>query len=698
MTDLFEKCHEINSLIHENKEEQARNKVILLLDIMSKESIERTPIVNKLVRDVGLYPYIEEDTADWQERYVCKAFSEEIGGGEVRVLHREQSRLLGELLSGADIAVSAPTSFGKSFVIDSFISIKQPKTVVIIVPTIALMDETRRRISSKFSRKYKIITSSEQSLGDANILIFPQERASSYFDKLKFINLLVIDEFYKASKDFDKERSPALIRAILKFSEIAAQRYFLAPNIDELIDDVITEGMSFLKLDFNTVFLNKRNFVSQIGRDESKKSAVLLNVLEKYSGKTLVYAGTYSNITKLSNLFIDHYPDKNRPLLDQFHNWLSVNYSHNWSLAHLSKKGIGVHNGRLHRSLSQIQIRLFEEENGLDCMISTSSIIEGVNTSAQNVVLWSNKNGQAKINDFTYKNIIGRGGRMFRHFVGDIFILENPPLRTETQLTLDIPDEVLGVLEGDTERLNLTAEQTAKIIAYKQELMDLIGEENHNYIINNERFSSSDTDAILGMARDVSGDPASWNGVTMLNSPTLDSCDRILYKLIRLKPGGWGLEYRKVVAFIKIITGNWNKTIPELLDKLDEYDIDLDAFFQLERLVSYEMSSLIADIEILYNRMSGTDEIDLSPAITNFSNSFLPPLICHLEEYGLPRMISRKLQRSGSFDFERQDLDIHDILQELSDMGVERLTAHCDEIDSFDRYILDYFYEGIGQG
>jgi len=406
MIDLFEKCHEINSLIHIN-EKQARNEVILLLDIMSKEEIEYTPIVNKLIRDVGLYPYIEEDTADWQERYVCKAFSEEIGGGEVRVLHREQSRLLGELLSGANIAVSAPTSFGKSFVIDSFISIKKPKTVVIIVPTIALMDETRRRISAKFSRKYKIITSSEQSLGDANILIFPQERAPSYFDKLKSIDLLVIDEFYKASKDFDKERSPALIRAILKFSEIATQRYFLAPNIDELKGEVITEGMSFLKPDFNTVFLNEIDFTDQIGRDELKKTAIFLDIFKKYPGKTLVYAGTYENIKKLSNLFIDHCKDKNLPLLDQFHRWLSANYSQNWSLAYLSKKGIGVHNGSLHRSLSQIQIRLFEEEDGLDCMISTSSIIEGVNTSAQNVVLWSNKNGRAKINDFTYKNIIG---------------------------------------------------------------------------------------------------------------------------------------------------------------------------------------------------------------------------------------------------------------------------------------------------
>ena len=44
-----------------------------------------------------------------------------------------------------NIAVSAPTSFGKSFVIDAFIKIRKPKNVIIIVPTIALTDETRRR-------------------------------------------------------------------------------------------------------------------------------------------------------------------------------------------------------------------------------------------------------------------------------------------------------------------------------------------------------------------------------------------------------------------------------------------------------------------------------------------------------------------------------------------------------------------------
>lgn len=60
--------------------------------------------------------------------------------------------------------MSAPTSFGKSFVIDAFIAIKQPINVVILVPTVALADETRRRICRKFSHQYKIITTTDVEL------------------------------------------------------------------------------------------------------------------------------------------------------------------------------------------------------------------------------------------------------------------------------------------------------------------------------------------------------------------------------------------------------------------------------------------------------------------------------------------------------------------------------------------------------
>ena len=115
--DIFEQCHKVNDLVTTGDEHEARNELIKMLEEIRAHGLEYTAIVNKLIRDVGLFPYLQPDTATWQERFVYDAFKVDIGEAEPVTLHREQSRLLRELLVGKSIAVSAPTSFGKSFLI-----------------------------------------------------------------------------------------------------------------------------------------------------------------------------------------------------------------------------------------------------------------------------------------------------------------------------------------------------------------------------------------------------------------------------------------------------------------------------------------------------------------------------------------------------------------------------------------------------
>ncbi|MEE5083043.1 DEAD/DEAH box helicase [Pseudomonas alliivorans] len=503
--EIFEECGRINNLITEGNEFSARNELIKLLDYFQRQKLEYTPLLNNLIRQTGLYPYLELGSSIWQDRYVHESFKIDTGAPELVTLHREQSLLLSKLLSGKSVAVSAPTSFGKSFVIDSFISIKKPKNIAIIVPTIALTDETRRRLQRKFGLDYKIITTSDQELSDQNIFIFPQERSISYVDKIDVLDMLVIDEFYKASSVFDKERSPSLLKAILKLGDKATQRYFLAPNINKLKDNIFTKGMEFCSLDFNTVFLEKQDLYKEIGKDETKKSQELLRILDSTTGKTLIYAGTYTNIEKLSTLILSNRNKQNTKLLSNFSKWLAKNYDPNWGLTNMVLRGTGIHNGQLHRSLSQIQIKLFEEPDALQTIISTSSIIEGVNTSAQNVILWSNLSGKgrARITDFTYKNIIGRGGRMLRHFVGKIYILEEPPKETDNALNLEIPDELVSDLESRVASEELTPEQIAKIIAYREEMSELIGEKSYKDIKNNSMLQSSNSFLIMDIVKDL---------------------------------------------------------------------------------------------------------------------------------------------------------------------------------------------------
>lgn len=702
--DIFKSCHKINDFLATNLEIDARNELIKLLDYHNKNDIEYTPLVNHMIRETGLYPYLNGDTASWEDRFIYEVFKVDIGGKDC-TLHREQSSLLKELIEGENVAVSAPTSFGKSFVIDAFISIKKPDNVVIIVPTIALTDETRRRLYKKFSHEYKIITTTEIELADKNIFIFPQERAMNYVNKLESIDILIIDEFYKASSDYDKSRSPSLLKAIIKLGLKSKQKYFLAPNITSIGDNVFTKDMKFIdKLGFNTVYLDRHERYKEITGDkvqkELQKGEILIDILEKTKTKSLIYAASYAQIDKVSNLLNERLEVSEKPLLKEFEKWLTENYDVNWKLTNLVKRGVGIHNGQLHRSISQIQVKLFEVKEGLDNILSTSSIIEGVNTSAENVIIWRNrKSGSNSLLDsFTYKNIIGRGGRMFKYFIGKIYLLESPPPEDATQLDIPFPDTILGDLDEKVYSSSLDHDQISKIISFKDEMYEILGKEAYDRLLKENIFQSNNSEFIKETARQMKNNPSDWNGLSYLNSDDPESWDRLLWKIINLQPGEWGdgaysAQHKKFVEFVKILVGNWDKSIPELLDELEEFDVDIEQFFKLERIVAFNLSSLISDINTLQKEIidNGTD---VSHFVSKISHVFLPSVVYQLEEYGLPRMIARKIHNNGIINFEDDQLNIHNTIDIFHKIGKETMLSQ-NNIDSFDRYILEYFYDGI---
>ena len=696
MIDAFEECRKISDLLNSGDEGIARNCLIKLLDAFEQNNHPYNPLVNHLIRELGLYPYIKVENADWEDQFVKQLFEADIGGGKIATLHREQSRLLKALLSGKNLVISAPTSFGKSFVIDAFIAIKKPKNVVIIVPTIALTDETRRRLYKKFARDYKIITTSDVPLSEKNIFIFPQERALGYITLLPEIDILIVDEFHKADSKYDEDRSSSLLRAIAHLKKVAGQRYFLAPNIEAIHDNPFTGGMEFIPFDLNTVFLEKHNWYKKIGKDKGKKTEIFLKLINKLDNrKTLVYAGTYPEITAISTLLLaDSRPANVSDILQKFISWLEKNYDSAWTLPKLIARKTGLHNARLHRPLTQIQVKLFEEENGLSRLVSTTSIVEGVNTSAENIVLWKNKKGNRNLDDFTYRNIIGRGGRMFRHFVGKIYILEQPPQETEQTLDLNIDDGAL-ISFDDVAVECLTMEQIKKLKASQEELRDVIGADSYKEIFEQNTLQSSEMSLFKTIAVDMKNNSNTWNGLNYLNSTNPDDWVFLLNRIIGFQAGAWGIRHGSFVDFIKILSCNWITTITELLDRASSANIDTDKFFELERNVAVKLSPLLQDVNVIQKAVLRHLSVDLAPMIKKISYAFLPPVVYQLEEYGLPRMISRKIHDARVINFEDNKLTLHDTLNKFRIIGRDNLFKQVLELDDFDRYIIDYFYDGI---
>ena len=77
------------------------------------------------------------------------------------------------------------------------------------------------------------------------------------------------------------------------------------------------------------------------------------------------------------------------------------------------------------------------------------------------------------------------------------------------------------------------------------------------------------------------------------------------------------------------------------------------------------------------------------------SNAFLPKLVYQLEEYGLPRMISRKIQDSGLINLEDDTKEISEIIIQFKTISPKNLISNLKDIMPFDKFIIQYFYEGI---
>jgi replicative superfamily II helicase len=124
------------------------------------------------------------------------------------VFHSEQAVVYERLLSGENVVLSAPTSFGKSLVIDALLAARDFRNAAVVVPTIALMDECRRRLA-RLGDRYKIITHGTQRLTDRNLFVMTQERLLE-IDRLPPLDFFAIDEFYKLDPDHSDERSNQL--------------------------------------------------------------------------------------------------------------------------------------------------------------------------------------------------------------------------------------------------------------------------------------------------------------------------------------------------------------------------------------------------------------------------------------------------------------------------------------------------------
>jgi hypothetical protein len=70
-------------------------------------------------------------------------------------------------------------------------------------------------------------------------------------------------------------------------------------------------------------------------------------------------------------------------------------------------------------------------------------------------------------------------------------------------------------------------------------------------------------------------------------------------------------------------------------------------------------------------------------------------VVFKLEEYGLPRMISKKIHQSNLIDLENPEISLHDVIERIKSIGYDKMISDVENLHPFDKYIIEYFYSGI---
>lgn len=418
---------------------------------------------------------------------------------------------------------SAPTSMGKTFLIEKYIEFKVKSGSIgnfaITVPSRALITEVKSRIindlgTSLGENHYRVISHPEEywlDYGGNFIFVMTPERLSALIYQnpgIRFINLF-IDESQKATETTSRSIFYYEIFDQIKAWNKPPKVTFAAPLVPnpgvfkQLFDTSkeekglqITESpVTQVKIIFDRYArealiyddLNKKATIIDRFKGTPSVSEIVLGMLKilKGSGCNLVYYGSKKNAISDAAVVGRQLPELHNPKLNELADYISRKIHPEYILVDLIRKGLAFHTGELPINV-RIKIEEACREGLLKLVFCTSTLLEGVNLPADNIFVTTLHNGKGKLSRLDFLNLIGRVGRLGYSIIGNVFLITG-----ESEKSHSNRDAYLSMLSGKLEKakLSVTVIKPKQAVAIKKNLEqgnvrleDLKDHRNYNLI------------------------------------------------------------------------------------------------------------------------------------------------------------------------------------------------------------------------
>lgn len=649
------------------------NQEFLLRVLDRKDEFEDyKDVLKSLVRQFGLYPYLKNFNLSLSDELACEIHKPE--GMDNVIFHTLQNKIYYTLLHKSNVVLSAPTSFGKSLIIDSIITANLYENIMIIVPSIALIDETRKRLI-RFQNQYKVISFPGQKIEKRNIFVLTQERAIDYIETVN-IDFFVIDEFYKLNiqdgQEENDSREIVLNQVFYKLFKSNAHYYLLGPNIEKLIAPKLKEkDCQFIKTDYKTV-VSEFHYIKATSQNKEKR---LVDLCKKISGQTLIYCQSPARANKVADILYEKLNIERQEQNLPFVEWIRENYHPEWNYPKYLEYGIGVHHGKIPRALAQKSVELFNQ-GLLNYLVCTSTLIEGVNTKARNVIIYDNVVNRKKMDFFSFNNICGRSGRMNSYMIGNIYTFYEQPQRELPFVNVPvlsddsryIPDNLLINMDDD----DLTDKSLQQISKYKEQ-----------HILSSELLKKNSyvkLDYLLDLGDYLDGlseyelQKMIWNGEPKYNElnraceliwayivksnrlvSSVRSGSQLCYKIKQFEKSASISDYLK--SLLKREDKDFNEKIESALDFMRQW-------------LNYKFPRYLMTLQDVINEildLKGLSHCDYSYFASRVECYFLKSYVIPFDECGLPIQVSMKLTKYISGN------DVDSALKSLKSLNTRNL-------------------------
>lgn len=379
-----------------------------------------------------------------------------------------QRRLWSELTNKRRIALAAPTSAGKSFILQSFLSSAfeglGSLAIVYIVPTRALIAQVADDLLKQFSEfsgdAPDVITvplDVDAQLSPRAIYVMTQERVQIALNSHSgfMADLVVVDEAHSIADgsrgvllqwviDDLLERNPRMqilfasptIRNLDIFS-----RLFGLPDIVEFSSTEPTVAQNFVLVTVEAA--SKGRIVLQtLGDGAQPPTNIATLQLDQTTASrvdklvhisralcrgqpSIIYANGAAEAEaialQLAQLLAEHEPTPGQIALAEL---ASEAVHGEYVLAECVKRGVAFHYSNIPTFVRRAVERAVS--NGeITYLVCTSTLLQGVNLPAKNIFIFAPEKGRLKPMESTdFWNLAGRAGRLLREFHGNIFLID----------------------------------------------------------------------------------------------------------------------------------------------------------------------------------------------------------------------------------------------------------------------------------